>query len=51
MALTEKGQAVLSLIKEHYPSGSFSAKDLSDASGQKVYAATLNSIADNGFIT
>lgn len=50
MALTEKGQAVLSLIKEHYPSGSFSAKDLSDASGQKVYAATLNSIADNGFI-
>ena len=51
MALTEKGQAVLSLIKEHYPSGSFSAKDLSDASGQKVYAATLNSIADNGYIT
>lgn len=51
MALTEKGQAVLSLIKEHYPSGSFSAKDLSNASGQKVYAATLNSIADNGFIT
>ena len=51
MALTEKGQAVLSLIKEYYPSGSFSAKDLSDASGQKVYAATLNSIADNGYIT
>lgn len=51
MALTEKGQAVLNLIKEHYPSGSFSAKDLSDASGQKVYAATLNSIADNGYIT
>ena len=51
MALTEKGQTVLSLIKEHYPSGSFSAKDLSDASGQKVYAATLNSIADNGYIT
>lgn len=50
MALTEKGVMTLALIKEHFPTGSFSAKDLSDASNQKVFAATLNGIANHGFI-
>lgn len=51
MALTEKGQTALCLIREYFPQGTFSAKDLSDASGEKVFAATLNGIANCGFIT
>ena len=51
MALTEKGQTALALIREHFPKGSFSAKDLSDVSGEKVFAATLNAVASSGFIT
>lgn len=50
MALTEKGQFALTKIKEYFPKGSFCAKDLSDACGEKIVAATLNSIANNGYI-
>lgn len=50
MALTEKGQFALTKIKEYFPKGSFCAKDLSDACGEKIVAATLNSVANNGYI-
>lgn len=50
MALTDKGKSALSHIKTHFPSGSFSAKDLSDACGEKIVAATLNGIANNGYL-
>lgn len=50
MALTEKGTFALSKIKEHFPSGTFSAKDLSDACGERIVAATLNGVANNGYI-
>lgn len=48
--LTEKGKHVLNLINEYFPKGQFTASMLSDACGEKVYAATLNSIASHGFI-
>lgn len=51
MALTEKGQVALKYIQEFFPKGSFSAKDLSDACGEKIVAATLNGVANNGYIT
>ena len=51
MALTEKGQFALAKIKEHFPKGQFSAKDLSEACGETVVAATLNGVANNGYIT
>lgn len=51
MALTEKGAIALNHIKTHFPKGSFSAKDLSDACGEKIVAATLNGVANNGYIT
>lgn len=50
MALTEKGCSALQHIKQHFPSGAFSAKDLSDAAGEKIVAATLNGVANNGYI-
>ena len=50
MALTEKGCSALQHIKQHFPSGTFSAKDLSDAAGEKIVAATLNGVANNGYI-
>ena len=50
MALTEKGQSTLAKIKQYFPTGQFSAKDLSDACGEKIVAATLNGIANNGYI-
>ena len=50
MALTEKGSRALQQIKQHFPSGAFSAKDLSDAAGEKIVAATLNGVANNGYI-
>lgn len=50
MALTEKGMCALSHIKTHFPTGAFSAKDLSDAAGEKYVAATLNAIANNGYL-
>ena len=50
MALTEKGVNALKYIKIHFPTGAFSAKDLSDACGEKIVAATLNSVANNGYL-
>lgn len=50
MALTEKGQNALAKVKEFFPKGQFSAKDLSDACGEKIMAATLNGVANNGYI-
>ena len=50
MALTEKGKFALLQIKNHFPKGQFSAKDLSDACGEKIVAATLNGVANNGYI-
>lgn len=51
MALTEKGQFALAKIKEHFPKGQFSAKDLTAACGETIVAATLNGVANNGYIT
>lgn len=50
MALTEKGIGALNQIKKYFPTGAFSAKDLSDACGEKIVAATLNGVANNGYI-
>lgn len=50
MALTEKGMAALSQIQIYFPTGPFSASDLSAASGEKIYAATLNAIVNNGYL-
>lgn len=50
MALTEKGISALGHIKTHFPSGAFSAKDLSDACGEKIVAATLNAVVNNGYL-
>ena len=50
MALTEKGMSALGHIKTHFPTGAFSAKDLSDAAGEKIVAATLNAVANNGYL-
>ena len=50
MALTEKGLNALGHIKNYFPKGSFSAKDLSDACGEKIVAATLNGVANNGYL-
>ena len=50
MALTEKGQIALTKIKQYFPTGQFSAKDLSDAYGERIVAATLNGVANNGYI-
>ena len=50
MALTEKGQNALGHISKHFPKGQFSAKDLSDACGEKIVAATLNAVANNGYL-
>ena len=50
MALTEKGMSALGHIKTHFPTGAFSAKDLSDAVGEKIVAATLNAVANNGYL-
>lgn len=51
MALTDNGKRALAHIKMHFPSGAFSAKDLSDACGEKIVAATLNAVANNGYLT
>ena len=50
MALTEKGKSALGHIKTHFPTGAFTAKDLSDAAGEKIVAATLNAVANNGYL-
>lgn len=50
MALTEKGASALGHIKSYFPTGAFSAKDLSDACGEKIVAATLNGVVNNGYL-
>ena len=50
MSLTPKGTIALGYIHKYFPSGAFSAKDLSDACGEKIVAATLNGVANNGYI-
>lgn len=50
MALTEKGLKALNYIKSYFPTGAFSAADLSAAAGEKVVAATLNAVANNGYL-
>ena len=50
MALTEKGRNAVNQIKIHFPTGPFSAKDLSAACGEKIVAATLNAVVNNGYL-
>ena len=50
MALTEKGISALSHIKHYFPTGAFTAADLSAAAGEKIVAATLNAVANNGYL-
>ena len=50
MALTEKGISALSHIKTYFPAGAFTAADLSAAAGEKIVAATLNAVANNGYL-
>ena len=50
MALTEKGISALSYIKTYFPAGAFTAADLSAAAGEKIVAATLNAVANNGYL-
>ena len=50
MALTEKGRMAVNYIKEYYPTGKFTAKDLSEASGEKIVAATINGVVRNGLV-
>lgn len=50
MALTEKGKNALRMIENYYATGAFSAKDLSEASGTKVAAATLTALVNNGYL-
>ena len=50
MALTEKGLNALGHVKIYFPTGAFSAADLSSACGEKVFAATLNAIVSNGYL-
>lgn len=48
--LTEKGQYAFNAIREHFPTGSFSAAELSAAVGEKIVAATLNGVATKGYL-
>lgn len=51
MALTEKGQMALKYVNKYFDNTmTFSAKDLSDKCGKKIVAATLNSVANNGYL-
>ena len=50
MALTEKGLSALNHARKHFPKGSFSAKDLSEAAGEKIVAAVLNAVANQGYM-
>jgi len=51
MALTEKGKNAFLQIKKFFPKGQFTAKELSDACGEKIVAATLNGVVNNGYLT
>ena len=50
MALTEKGKSALGHIKTHIQTGAISAADLSAACGERIFAATLNAIVNNGYL-
>lgn len=50
MALTEKGLNALGHVKTYFPTGAFSAADLSSACGEKIFAATLNAVVSNGYL-
>lgn len=50
MALTEKGLNALNQARKYFPKGSFSAKDLSEACGEKIVAAVLNAVANQGYM-
>lgn len=50
MALTEKGLNALGHVKTYFPTGAFSAADLSSACGEKIFAATLNAVVNNGYL-
>lgn len=50
MALTEKGLNALGHVKTYFPTGAFSAADLSSACGEKIFAATLNAAVSNGYL-
>lgn len=50
MALTEKGMSALGHIKTHFPTGAFSAADLSAACGERIFVATLNAVVNNGYL-
>ena len=48
--LTEKGQYAFNAALEHFKNESFSAAELSAAVGEKIVAATLNGIANRGYL-
>ena len=50
MALTEKGLNALNQARKYFPKGEFSAKDLSEACGEKIVAAVLNAVANQGYM-
>ena len=50
MALTEKGLNALNQARKHFPKGNFSAKDLSEACGEKIVAAVLNAVVNQGYM-
>ena len=50
MALTEKGMNALNQARKYFPKGEFSAKDLSEACGEKIVAATLNAVVNQGYM-
>lgn len=50
MVISEKGKFALAKIKEYFPQGQFCAKDLTDACGERIAAATLNSLASKGYL-
>lgn len=50
MALTEKGKIALKYIDKYFKTESFNAQELSERCGVKIFAATLNSIVNNGFL-
>lgn len=50
MNLTEKGLVAFGHARKHFPTGWFSAAELSAACGEKIAAATLNGIVSRGYM-
>ena len=48
---SEKGQFAFELALKYFKTGSFSAKELSEVSGEKIAAATLTGIVNKGYMT